>query len=314
MFENLTNKLKYPLILLGLTFLSFLLANYDQEVYFDQVFVGSKNKQEEQNKQKKAAHISTIIQSTLRDKPGNYAIYIKDLKTNEEYSIKSEEYFGTASIYKLAVMYKAFDSINKSEIKKEDILSDEKIVLDKRIAGQDEEYASPENIENSEIVTLNVENALDTMITISDNYSALLLADRLGWRNIDTYLKDNNVHNFDLVGKNSPQATAKSVGNLLELIYTNTAVNPKYSIEMKTLLFAQKINDRIPKYLPREAKVAHKTGELESLRHDAGIVLGQNSHYIFVFLSDTPDQQDASETQAILSQQIYSALEKTPIP
>ena len=78
---------------------------------------------------------------------------------------------------------------------------------------------------------------------------------------------------------------------------------------MQNLLFGQKINDRIPKYLKKEVKVGHKTGELDALRHDAGIIIGQRGEYIFVFLSQTNVPADATETIALLSKKLLDALE-----
>ena len=56
--------------------------------------------------------------------------------------------------------------------------------------------------------------------------------------------------------------------------------------------------------------MGHKTADLGGIEHDAGIVLGKNSHYIFVFLSDTEMPEDAGENIARLSRQIFDVLEK----
>ena len=79
---------------------------------------------------------------------------------------------------------------------------------------------------------------------------------------------------------------------------------------MISLLLAQKVNDRISKYLPADIKIAHKTGELETIRNDAGIVFGKKGDYIFVFLSDTANPLNATEQIATLSKQIFEELEK----
>ena len=78
---------------------------------------------------------------------------------------------------------------------------------------------------------------------------------------------------------------------------------------MKIFFFAKQINDRIPKYLPEDIKVGHKTGELDSLRHDVGIILGKKSDYIFVFLSNTTSTENTSEQIALLSKEVFDALE-----
>ena len=267
-------------------------------------------KEQEALRLQKEAVIVNTIKSTLEGKPGRYAVFVKDLKSEQDFAVSAEQSFASASIYKLAVMYKAYDSIEKGELKKDDIISAGKTTLNRIISGSsDKENLQLEDDQDLGNISLSVENALENMITISDNYSALLLAQKLGWSNIDSFIKSQNIQNFNLIGTNSPNATAHAIGNLLKRIYRETAVNPRYSQEMKNLLLAQEVNDRIPKYLPKNIKVAHKTGELENIRHDAGIVFGQKSDYIFVFLSQTPKPEDAIETIALLSQKIYSALE-----
>ncbi|OGD86295.1 hypothetical protein A2164_03245 [Candidatus Curtissbacteria bacterium RBG_13_35_7] len=313
MSNKFPRKLKIPLTIISLILISYFLYNHNRPTYTDQFFFGAENKQvEKTNKfnETKKAEIDSLILTSVQNLPGRYGIFIKDLKANQTFEYKSNESFGSASIYKLAVMYKTYDSIEKGDLTKDSVLSAEKITLDRLIAGQNQNENQPENLETSKSVTLTVENALNAMITISDNYSALLLAGKLGWANIDQFLKLQSIPDFNLVGNNSPNITAFAVGNLLERIYLGTAINSQYSQEMKDFLFAQQINDRIPRYLPKDIKVGHKTGELESIRNDAGIVLGKKSDYIFVFLSETPKPEDAIENIALLSSKFYNALEE----
>ena len=165
-----------------------------------------------------------VIVSSAQNQPGKWAIYIKDLKTQNTYELNSAEVFSAASIYKLAVMYKAYDAIEKGELSKDDVLSSEKIALDKIIEGTEDKNSIPSET-NQEFVSLTVENALNLMITISDNYSALLLAQRLGWQNIDKFMETEGFSEINLIGPNSPNVTARSTGTLLEKIYRKEAVN-----------------------------------------------------------------------------------------
>jgi len=249
--------------------------------------------------------VETIVKSA-QNLPGKYAIYIKDLKTQNTYELNSAEVFGAASVYKLAVMYATYDAIEKGKLKKSDVLSSTKTSLDQKISGMQ----NPASPTPTPIISYTVENALNLMITISDNYSALLLAEKLGWANMDKLMEQQGFAEINLVGANSPNVTSRSTGALLEKIYKKEAVTKNYSEEMINLLLGQKVNDRIPKYLPADIKVAHKTGELETIRNDAGIVYGKKGDYIFVFLSDTKNPLDASETIATLSKQIFEELEK----
>ena len=255
----------------------------------------------------KNAKVEALVKSA-QSLSGNYAIYVKDLKTQNTYELNSAQVFGAASVYKLAVMYATYDAIEKGKMKKSDVLSSAKSSLDQEIAGM-EDPTSPLPTQTG-TVSYTVDRALNLMITISDNYSALLLAERLGWANMDKFMEAEGFSEINLAGTNSPNVTARSTGALLEKIYKKEAVTKNYSEEMINLLLAQKVNDRIPKYLPQDVKVAHKTGELETIRNDAGIVYGKRGDYIFVFLTDTANPLNTAEQIATLSKQIFEELDK----
>ena len=241
--------------------------------------------------------VETIVKNA-QNLSGKYVIYIKDLRTQNTYGLNSAEVFGAASVYKLAVMYATYDAIENGKLKKNTLLSGEKMNPDQPTPTQ------------TETVSYSVQEALRLMITISDNNAAILLSEKLGWADIDKFMEAEGFSEINLVGANSPNLTARSTGALLEKIYKKEAVNKKYSEEMINLLMSQKVNDRIPKYLPANIKVAHKTGELETIRNDAGIVYGKKGTYIFVFLSDTKNPLDAAEQIATLSKKIFDELEK----
>lgn len=271
---------------------------------FNQYFFGAKNN----ILSRVAANpVNRIISDELKNKTGRWAIAILDLKTGRAYSKNTNDRFGSASLYKLAVMWAAFDAIERETLARDQLLADAKSRLDLLAQGR-ESVTLASTL--GESVSLTVDEALFQMITISDNYSALLLAEKLGWENIDALMEKEKLLDFNLAGPDSPNVTASAVSNLLTRIYSGTAISAAASGEMRDLLFAQKINDRIPKYLPADVKVGHKTGELDTLKHDTGIVMGQNSHYIFVFLTETGSPADAAEQIAILSQKIYQELEK----
>lgn len=288
------------LISLAIYYLRQLLANPE----FNQYFFGAKNNI--------LSHISVnpinrIIESELKNKSGSWGLYIADLKTGKSWSKNKNDRFGSASLYKLAVVWTAFDAIEKGTLARNQLLTDSLPRLDALAEGR-ENVSFTKTL--GESISLTVDEALFQMITISDNYSALLLAEKLGWENIDALMEKEELPDFNLAGPDSPNITASAVGDFLARIYSGTAVSATASQEMQDLLFAQKINDRIPKYLPADVRVGHKTGELDTLKHDAGIVMGKNSHYIFVFLTETGSPADAAEQIATLSQKIYAELEK----
>jgi len=303
-----------PALLLILLFISYILVNIkSHKANFENFFLGSQNLFEELTRIKDP--LENLVEETPQNFNGNMAIFVKDLKTAKTYQVNADQKFSSASLYKLAVMYKAYDSLAKNEINMDEILSGESTDLDRILSGvQDDTDLNSQQAVSSDnqnqTIAYSVSKALRLMITISDNYSALLLAQRLNWPEINNLMQKEGFGDIDLLNQDGPTVTARTIGALLEKIYRNQAVSPQSSEAMKQLLFDQQINDRIPKYLPEDIKVAHKTGELDSIRHDAGIVLSKKSHYIFVFLTDSPQPLDASEKIAVLSKQIFDELEQ----
>jgi beta-lactamase class A len=230
--------------------------------------------------------VEKVIETFLGNLPGNYAIIIKSLESGEEFTLFENKVFHSASLYKLAVMWATYQAIEERGLDKETLL-----------------FPS-----NNSLPSMKVAEALEKMITVSDNHSAILLAQKLGWEKITQLMHQEGLTRTSLI--DYPQTTAKDIAKLLEKVYLGQAVNKEASKEMLDLLLKQRVNDRIPKYLPEEIKVAHKTGELDTVRHDAGIVFTPNGGYILVVLTDTIRQDFTKNQVALLSQEIYNLFEK----
>src|SRR3990167_7742323 len=132
-------------------------------------------------------------------------------------------------------------------------------------------------------ITYTVKNALEQMITISHNYAALLLTAKVGLSNTQNFLNSYRLTNSHM--GTPPKTTTRDILSFYELLYNGEIVDKSSSDEMLEILKRQKLNDRIPKYLPEETIVAHKTGELDGVKHDTGIVFSPKGDYIIVLMS-----------------------------
>lgn len=273
-------QIKVSLLFSLLILLSLILVNLGSEGPSQhQFFTGSKNI-EKQQEQKRNQKIEQIFKADIPKLQGLWAVVVKDLKTGKSYAYNENELIPAASVYKLTVMWAVFEQLEKGEMKLDDPVGN-----------------------------TSIEEALRLMITISDNDSAIALAEKIGWGKIHRLMENQGIIGFDLIKENGPYTTAMGTAALLERIYKKTAVSPEASEQIQQLLFEQRLNDRIPKYLPKDIKVGHKTGEIDNFRHDAAIVLGKKGDYIFVFLSQTSNTTQAAETISTLSKKIYDALE-----
>ncbi len=93
---------------------------------------------------------------------------------------------------------------------------------------------------------------------------------------------------FD-AGKNN---TTDALGllTLFEAIGKGKAVSPKASTEMVEILQRQKFNDAIPAGLPAGTLVAHKTGTITRIHHDAGIVYAARPYVLVILTRGILDQ------------------------
>ncbi len=82
--------------------------------------------------------------------------------------------------------------------------------------------------------------------------------------------------------------------------------NTDSTARMLDLLKKQKLNNKIPKNLPPELVIAHKTGELGWFSHDAGIIYSEKGDYIIVVMSESSIPKAAEDRIADLSKNIYN--------
>ena len=142
------------------------------------------------------------------------------------------------------------------------------------------------------------------MITISHNYGALLLIEKIGLSNVKLFLEKHGLKE-SIIGEDLPTSTANDIELFLEKLYKGELANEKYSNKMLKLLKMQKLNNKLPKYLPKDVVVAHKTGEIGFLTHDAGIAYTKNGDYIIVIFSESDNPKGAEEEIAQISKAVY---------
>jgi len=74
---------------------------------------------------------------------------------------------------------------------------------------------------------------------------------------------------------------------------------------MVAVLKRQKFNDRIPAGLPPGTTVAHKTGDITRICHDAGIVYAPTPYVLVVLVRGIDDQKKSAAVIADISKAVY---------
>ncbi len=257
------------------------------------------------NSQQNSEELEKIVKTIFKD-DNNFGIVIKNLKTGERYYLNEDKTFETASLYKLWVMATVFNQIQNGKLKETDILSKDVSELNKdfNIASESAELTEG-------TITWPVQNAIEQMIIISDNYSALLLTERIGLSNVAAFLENNGfLQSKAGTDNNNPISTASDMALFWEKLYGGQLANKAYTDKMLDLLKRQSLGGKIPKNLPQDTVIAHKTGELGGISHDAGIVYTDKGNYIIVIMSETSKPLDANENIANISKEVYGYFTK----
>lgn len=107
----------------------------------------------------------------------------------------------------------------------------------------------------------------------------------------------------------SNTATARDLGVIMGALARGEVGAPESSQEMVEILARQHFRTKIPALLPEGARVAHKTGSITAISHDAGIVYPpEDSPFVLVILTrGFADQEVADALAARISLLIYDA-------
>nr|WP_312576546.1 serine hydrolase [Sedimentibacter sp.] len=247
------------------------------------------------------------IREFIETQKGNVAVVVKNLKTNEEIKINENFVFPSASTIKLLIMTELFKRIDEGKLKLEDTIE---LTEDMKTGGdgilKELKYGHKFTLE--EIMTL--------MIIVSDNMATNILISLLGMNNINAAIQNIGLKGTMLQRKmmDSQAAkegrenfiTANDLSCVLELIYKGKNINKQYSDIMLNVLKRQQVRGRLDLYLPEEVVIAHKTGDLDNLEHDAGIVYLPKQEYIICVLTNQTDtNKDGREIIGKISKMVY---------
>lgn len=102
--------------------------------------------------------------------------------------------------------------------------------------------------------------------------------------------------------------TSSDLAALLVAIERGQALSPASSAEMRDMLLAQEFNGKIPAGLPKGTRVAHKTGEITAVSHDAAVVYpeGRKPYVLVVLTKGLRESAASSALIADISRIVYA--------
>lgn len=251
-----------------------------------------------------------------------------DYETQTAWSYQGDRWFHAASTVKVAVLACLFRVIDEGLL-----ALDARVHVRNRFLSvvDGEPYRIPAARDaNSKVhaatgKTMKVAELAYHMIVTSSNLATNLLLDLIGVEGAQRALAALNIEGVKLVrGVEDDRAfnaginnlvTANGLLHLFRMIQEERGFSAHSSQKMLSILGQQEFNNGIPAGLPagvrQTARVAHKTGEISTIAHDAGIVsLPRRKPYALVILTEWGKENSnwRQETVAKLSRAVYECL------
>jgi beta-lactamase class A len=251
------------------------------------------------------------------------AVAIYDTETELTFRRHADRWFHAASTIKVAILLGVYASIHHGWLRPQSRLH----VRNRFRSAVDGHpfRVGAERDANSEVhkaigKMMRVTDLSLHMIATSSNLATNLLLDLVGLETVQRALDELHIDGIDIRrGVEDERAFDRGINNrvtadglvqLMRLIAEERAFSPELSRDMLNILHAQEFKNGIPARLPSAVKVAHKTGEISTIAHDAGVVYPPDRKpYVIAILTEwTPDGSGRKKTIAEVSAAVYEAL------
>jgi beta-lactamase class A len=256
-----------------------------------------------------------------------YAVMLRDYETGFRFSINPDRRFHAASTIKVAILLALGKAIDDRRIRPEDTLHIRNRFISAvdrtpfRIDAESDGYPQLHRLIGR---TARISDLAEWMIVSSSNLATNLLLDYITLEEAQRVLREAGVNGIDLRrGVDDTKAHDQNFNNettaagLLELFATlrGDFLSKASRDRAIHILLQQRFNSMIPAPLPSHASVAHKTGEISTACHDAGIVyLPEREPYILVVLTAVaPEANGRREAIAKISEAVFRCLTATEV-
>ena len=235
-------------------------------------------------------------------------IYLSSLPSTINISIKTEtsngqsifeqnpnEQVPSASIIKIPILIALMQQIEAGKIQWQE----------KYLLKDTDKVGGAGNIQFQESgISYTIKSLALEMIKESDNTATNILINKVGMNNVnqligDLGLKQTKLHrlmmDFEAIKEGRQNYTsATDMNQLFKLLLNQQLLSKKWSKKAIKVLEQCADDNTIPSLLPKKTKIAHKTGALNYIRGDSGIIFqGNNTIIISIFVENFSSFEEA---------------------
>ncbi|HVS65545.1 MAG TPA: serine hydrolase [Thermoanaerobaculia bacterium] len=263
------------------------------------------------------------VEALIAESGGEVAVAFRALEAgpgSDELLIAPDEVFHAASTMKIPVMLELFRQAHAGELSLDDtlVIDDEfSSIVDGspyRLSAEDD---SDQEIYQHLGEPRSLRALCEGMIVVSSNLATNLLIEHLGVERIRQTVSALGAEGMSVVrgvedikayeAGRSNTTTARALLVLLEALARGKAVSAEADREMIAVLERQRFADGIPAGVPDGTRVAHKTGNITAIHHDAGIVWAPRPFVIVVLVRGVEDEARSARLIADVTREVHRA-------
>ena len=237
----------------------------------------------------RANAVDQRVRAKIENFAGHVTLYAKNLDSGATYALRADDPVRTASTIKLPIMIECFAEAAEGKLKLSELLT---LTQEEKVSGSGIlEDLSPGD-------RLPIRDMIDLMIVLSDNTATNLILNRIGGNAVNERmaqlgLSQTRVMRKILGDRNELKPVASGITRegakpenkkwgigrsspyemaiLLEKLYRGELISRDASREMIAILKKQRDQDGMGRAM-KDVEIAHKSGALDALRSDVGII------------------------------------------
>ncbi len=235
-----------------------------------------------------AVALARRIEEIATGLDGRLAVVVQRLNDSEPVvDLDGGAVFSSASIIKLPILWTFFEQADRGALSPAERWS----------------LAEPDRVDGTGVLrflqtgaNLTLLDLATLMTVVSDNTATNLLIDRLGVETVQATIDrlgltatrlGRKMYDFEARARGLENLTApRDMARLLRRFANGDGLSETSAAQARTILLGQQFNAGLPARLPSETPVAHKTGNLPGLLHDAGWIEHERGAVVVVACSD----------------------------
>lgn len=262
------------------------------------------------------------LNSRLADRDQLIAVAYKNLNTGKTLFVNEKTSMHAASLMKVPVMIEVYKQAQAGIFSMYDLVlvtNDFKSIVDSSSFSLKYGANKQKSVYKKLGQKMSFRDLVYYMITESSNLAANILIDIVGTKNVMNTMK--SIHADDIrilrgvedlkayqLGLNNT-TTAFDMLLIMEAIARQKVVSPEACEDMLGILSNQKNKTKIPALLPGATKVAHKTGSVTAIDHDAAIINHSNGQrYVLIIMTRGFDHSEAGKHIAEISRYVFDSV------